>query len=1450
MSSLKMTFSLTSLILIIALGLVFAPVSVMAHKVTPADNTADSHTVGDGVATADHTAHPVVKSITLLGDAADGYVGNDSYVVEVKFEPASTANKISVPTGTAAVALESTPAGAITSTIDTHRINATTYRIRISSSGGTTGTEYTISVIAGSDTIFTPADPATGAEDNPAKAMVTYDNIAPTVAPGTAQPLSGEAFPLNNELEDPFDVVFVIDDQMVSGTSSRAMTLDGDSFMLMASPDTVTFSNERYLGSGRFVATVTPKMVDADETDETSVTITASVEDKSGNSGMNTATVTLAARMKGDGTGDGEDADPPAAMITVTEMMSVGVMGRFRVRVQFTPAEGEDAVDVAAFADHNAFLTFEDSTTPTAVEVPVSLAMTTEENPVPPELKTDNLYDAILEYDTRLFEGNSPLYTYPLVISIDQDALETSNADADDASGEVGEPVDPPDPPETRAVATLTGPADGDLLSGEFQVLITFSEETTLSEDEILVTPTTAGHVTRGSLNPSSGEHDEFTVRIQPYGGAEMITVTVDDNDRIVPDEDNGSIMDSAPIGTLMSITGPDDFDGTDPFVVELTFDEEGLPDGEMVTTDDLMVTGGAATAVGAKLGSDTVYEVQITPTDTADVVVGLSTTGMGRFTYAGDALTVDQKDDAPTAGDVTAAYDADTKTTTISDGAIAANGFVVIDYSDLPDLELFFDIGGTIGLDDGDDADDENSRTVVISEILWGLDFGEVVLTNQRKHQFIELYNTTADVVDISDWKLVFTRGNVVPASDIDQVSNRGRTGWEVDEGDTGKSGRVAETLANNPASTITPVNIISMYRNINYTHVETQATKDTVDRAELVKGIPGGNAKGSWKNSELRSTNRWIYSTPGAKHHSRVGLLVASSVAGTPFRINEIGNDVSGDNDWVELHNVSDAEASLKNYALSAVTAKGTDTRLFHFHDQDYKVPAKGFIVVSTRHPSLTDLATGKDISIADEDELNKGLKHLYAVKGDWNLPDDGKFALILRSAHDKSGKAEALIDVIAARSGAFADNEISTDLWPLTATGKPHENVIDGTDEDFRAGRVFKRNSGNGRGEKQLALAGYTGIGYDVKAAKVTSNHGTPGYDNGAARDKKAALTGGVVTISEIMVDIGSARRNLPQWIELHNSSATEGVNLNGWKLHIENAGSANGDPQTNTFYATVTIGAKTILPNQTLLVASSTGNVRDPNHFPPTRVVNLWTTKAHRDALEMTRSTDPVLSTRGFNITLVDKDNVEIDVAGNLDGNRRTRDEPAWALPMYEAPDGRSRSSILRVYDQKVAVDGTMEDAWILASDTILAFEVSHAYYGNADDVGSPGYRTGGPLPVSLSKFRPERLKDTGEVVVRWITESELNNAGFNILRSEKRDGEFTKVHYQAGQGTTTERTVYEWKDKSAKPNVVYYYQIQDVSLDGDVTTLRTTHLRGNVTAAGKLTTTWAGLKALQ
>ena len=120
-------------------------------------------------------------------------------------------------------------------------------------------------------------------------------------------------------------------------------------------------------------------------------------------------------------------------------------------------------------------------------------------------------------------------------------------------------------------------------------------------------------------------------------------------------------------------------------------------------------------------------------------------------------------------------------------------------------------------------------------------------------------------------------------------------------------------------------------------------------------------------------------------------------------------------------------------------------------------------------------------------------------------------------------------------------------------------------------------------------------------------------------------------------------------------------------------------------------------------------------------------------------------------------------------------------------------------------------------------------------------------SGGAAPVMLSHFRSTRT--ASGVVVEWTTESESDNAGFNILRSETQPGQFVKVNPTLilGSGTMSERQTYNWRDTTAKPNVAYYYRIEDVSFSGNRRRLATVRMRGHVSARGKLTTTWAGLK---
>ena len=344
-------------------------------------------------------------------------------------------------------------------------------------------------------------------------------------------------------------------------------------------------------------------------------------------------------------------------------------------------------------------------------------------------------------------------------------------------------------------------------------------------------------------------------------------------------------------------------------------------------------------------------------------------------------------------------------------------------------------------------------------------------------------------------------------------------------------------------------------------------------------------------------------------------------------------------------------------------------------------------------------------------------------------------------------------------------------------------------------------------------------------------------------------------GQIYISEIMFAGGGF---LPQWIEISNGSRTAQVNLGGWTLTVENA-TAGAD-------VLVSAKAKFRIPEgtridpsgqhdtpSTLLVVTKRGRTNLDGRMADGQVINL----------DISRRRYALLSDMAFKITLAPPARPIVteqaaaraaatDVVGNLFSDAGTA---TWALPMNE--DG-GRSSIIRRHvpvsmGPAKPKDGEMLESWVLASDMSLAQPMhlsAHSYYGFPTDVGTPGFRAGGALPVELSQFRSARDKETGTVVITWSTQSELNNAGFFVKRSQQRDGQFQIINATMipGAGTSSEKQFYAYTDTTAQPNVVYYYQIEDVSLDGNRQTLtRGIRLKGHIGAAGKATTLWGELK---
>lgn len=166
-------------------------------------------------------------------------------------------------------------------------------------------------------------------------------------------------------------------------------------------------------------------------------------------------------------------------------------------------------------------------------------------------------------------------------------------------------------------------------------------------------------------------------------------------------------------------------------------------------------------------------------------------------------------------------------------------------------------------------------------------------------------------------------------------------------------------------------------------------------------------------------------------------------------------------------------------------------------------------------------------------------------------------------------------------------------------------------------------------------------------------------------------------------------------------------------------------------------------------------------------------------------------------------------------------------------------------MVRKFQDRKPLDGMQKTSWVRVADMPLPMQT---FYGHQTDIGTPSFRSGGINPVTLSQFRATRTH-TGSLL-QWTTESELDNAGFNLLRSETEHGTFLKVNATLipGNGTTAERKTYTWTDTTAKPDSPYYYQLQDVSFSGDHQRLLRVRLRGHISASGKALAKWADLKS--
>ena len=330
-------------------------------------------------------------------------------------------------------------------------------------------------------------------------------------------------------------------------------------------------------------------------------------------------------------------------------------------------------------------------------------------------------------------------------------------------------------------------------------------------------------------------------------------------------------------------------------------------------------------------------------------------------------------------------------------------------------------------------------------------------------------------------------------------------------------------------------------------------------------------------------------------------------------------------------------------------------------------------------------------------------------------------------------------------------------------------------------------------------------------------------------------------GSVVFSESML---STLNDLPQWIELYNTT-NEDINLQGWQI-VGRFMDSNDNVhlfEPFTINSSLTIKAK----QAHLIVAYS---------------VDLYTgtfsSNLEGKVYELQSTRRQLWDGKGIVLELQDSSGNPIDRIGNLNA----QDQLQWTIPSRTRDSGNNERRISLIRRLKSVESrqynfrfGMTAFGWFPADEVekLTESKRSEYFYGKSSDVGTPGYRTEGadPLPVTLSSFIPQRA-ESGQVVLRWTTASEIENAGFNVLRSESVTGSFTKVNVRLiqGAGTTGDPNEYTWIDTTAKPNVEYYYRIQDMSFDGISEVVATQRLKGVFTAKNRSLTRWAEIKRFE
>jgi hypothetical protein len=166
---------------------------------------------------------------------------------------------------------------------------------------------------------------------------------------------------------------------------------------------------------------------------------------------------------------------------------------------------------------------------------------------------------------------------------------------------------------------------------------------------------------------------------------------------------------------------------------------------------------------------------------------------------------------------------------------------------------------------------------------------------------------------------------------------------------------------------------------------------------------------------------------------------------------------------------------------------------------------------------------------------------------------------------------------------------------------------------------------------------------------------------------------------------------------------------------------------------------------------------------------------------------------------------------------------------WTLYTSTLPADTSEGAVATDVPSKantaINQGSATDSAFTDFSDGYLGFMAGHSSTGGAPtgaefDQLYFDTNSDASLPVELSSFSGKLVGKAVELT--WMTQSEVNNHGFMVLRAESEKGAFHEISALIqGAGTSSDRREYTFRDERIDSGNSYWYQLKQLDFDGQV-----------------------------